>query len=205
VGNRVWPGDLWGVDSDGRLIIVEAKTCKPGTRVDPFVDFVEAGSTVAAGTSPEIEAPALRKHWRMLLEQERNFIRDHRATLRDGVPLNGRYPGVVPYSRHRASVQRWSSLYLKYLAPQLAGSGYEMRVEECLKARERQPNRRPLVVGLLALVNGGAAPLSGAGRGNLVRLREIVGRDEVRLVSIQAGLSGDSVQITSNGVSYEGG
>jgi hypothetical protein len=38
-GNDRWPGDLWGIDVSGELIILETKRFRPGG--DPFEDFLE--------------------------------------------------------------------------------------------------------------------------------------------------------------------
>lgn len=204
VGNTTWPGDLWGVDAAGRLVIVEAKTCKPGTRVDPFADFVGPGASVADGTSPAVEASALRTRWLALLQKERRFIRDHGAALRDGTSLEDCYPGVVPYSRHRASVQRWCHLYLERLADELNGPGYEDRVDQYLRTRKRHGDPVPHVVALLAVVDGGVPRLSATGRRNLLQLRDVVGADRVGAVVVRGRRAGESVEITAGPASIDG-
>src|SRR5438046_1174944 len=47
-GNKQWPGDVWGVDERGELVIVEGKM---GDRRDPFEDFVR----------PDFLPPGLRR------------------------------------------------------------------------------------------------------------------------------------------------
>ncbi len=204
VGNTTWPGDLWGVDAGGDLLIVEAKTCKRGVRVDPFIDFVGPGASVADGTSPTTKAFALRTRWRALLQKEHQFIREHRSALRNGLPLEDCYPGVVPYSRHRASVQRWRHLYLERLADELNGAGYANRVGQHLDTRARRGDRAPRVVGLLAVVEGGAPQLSAAGQRNLRQLRHLGGADRVRVVDVRGRRDGESVEITASRVLIEG-
>ena len=197
-GNTTWPGDLWGVDEAGQLIVVEAKTCKPGTKVDPFVDFVEAGASVADGTSSVTSAAALRKRWHRLLDLERTFIRQHSAALQAGARLTGCYPGVVPYSFHRASVQRWRHLYLEHLAYKLSGSDYEARVEEHLRTREREGNGKAVIVALLSVLEGGAPLLSRSGKRHLRTLSQAPTARPPVIVSVYGRLIDRSVRITAD-------
>src|SRR3990167_6071043 len=41
VGKHKYPGDLWGLDSQGGLLIVETKFDRTRARQDPFADFIE--------------------------------------------------------------------------------------------------------------------------------------------------------------------
>lgn len=195
VGNTRWPGDIWGVDASGHLIVVEAKTYKRGTGVDPIVNFVGPGAAVAAGTSPSIQAASLRTRWFQLLKKERRFIRDYGDALRDGAPLEGCHPGVVPYSRHRTPVQRWPSLYLDKVVRDLDSVAYEERVNAYLDTRERQGNPRPHLVGLIAAQDGTVPSLSASGRRHAAALQKSSGADRVRLVIVFGKRDGQADEI----------
>jgi hypothetical protein len=48
-GNTKWAGDVWGLDSRGRLLIVEAKRCGKGSATcDPFEDFLRCDPVARA-------------------------------------------------------------------------------------------------------------------------------------------------------------
>jgi hypothetical protein len=197
VGNRVWPGDLWGVDSRGELLIVEAKTCRPGARPDPFEDFVGKGRALANGTSTAVRADSLEGRWAKLLERERQFIRRYCDALRAASPLDGRYPGVMPYSRHRAQIQRWRHVYLERIVPKLDGREYVRRVRGFLRTRCRKDNPPPHFIGLLAVLEGDSTVPSAKGRCHWTALKRVAGADHVHLVAVQAQEGAGVVEIVS--------
>lgn len=88
------PGDLWGVDSKGNLLIVENKLQGSGDPFQEFIEFVE-DSGEPGGTACELE-----ERWKELLDKEKKPARLWRNDPR------GTYPGVLPYSRHRAELRR---------------------------------------------------------------------------------------------------
>lgn len=152
VGNRKWPGDLWAVDARGELLIVEAKSCTPGRRCDPFEDFVCAGRGAVEPASPSARADSLRERWSKLLEREREFIRQHANELGAGASLHGCYPGVVPYSRHRAQVQRWRHVYVERIAPWLDSPDYSGQVLQYLRKGEEKGPRSQMSLGSALLL-----------------------------------------------------
>ena len=95
VHNRVYPGDLWGVDEVGKLLIVETKLARDA-RADPFVDFVKLLAHKTA--PPALKAANLQGHWEALYEAERDFITRHResskrASMTGASHGAGRSPG----------------------------------------------------------------------------------------------------------------
>ena len=76
-GRYPWPGDLWGVDSQGELLIVESKAARGRGGQDPFRDFIgyEARKPTNNGESAFV-ACAPRRRWLSLLRKEKEFIRD---------------------------------------------------------------------------------------------------------------------------------
>lgn len=201
VGNRRWPGDLWGVDARGELVILEAKTCTRHRPCDPFEDFVGAGRGVVEGTSVSARADLLRERWSKLFECERKFIRQHAATLRAGASLRGCYPGVVPYSRHRAQVQRWRHVYLDRIRPWLDDEDYSRRVRQYLRKREEKDNPIPHLVGLGAIVEGAPLILSTKGLQHYQELVAMAGTAQVHLIEVEARRVGSrSVSLVSRQV-----
>jgi hypothetical protein len=186
VGNKSWPGDVWGVDDRGELLIVETKLWMVGTKQDPFRDFVENGALAVRPDSPCIQAEALRCRWWKDLQAERQFIKEHRRDLQVGTQLRGRYQGVVPYSSHRSQVWRWRGLYLTHVAPTLNGRRYAARVRRNLLSRRRNENPPPHFIGLFTMHESGTPALSRAGFRNYTTLCARVGRDRVHMVSVEA-------------------
>lgn len=80
------PGDLWGIDEEGQLIVVEAKAVKPGSACDPFADFLIDGEAFGRGrlTRRHVAADAVRAHWEKKLSQEREFVKRRLAVYDDG-------------------------------------------------------------------------------------------------------------------------
>lgn len=200
-GNTKWPGDLWGVDSAGDLLIVEAKVCEPRRRTcDPFEDFVgkDKGERVLDPGFETIQAASLRQRWLRLRGDEARFIAAHLHDLQHQKPLDGCYPGVVNYGRHRAYVQRWRQLYIQQIKPQLVGSDYPHRIDKWLCTRDQKGNPLPHVIGLGVLVNGARLALSAKGREHRKALIDRLGADHVHLISIEATrLSSGYIQIES--------
>ena len=81
-GNYPWPGDLWGVDASGELLIVETKSSV--YPADPFEDFLDCEQRrVSEGAFPPT-VQAIRTRWETLLHRERRFIEVNRDALRFG-------------------------------------------------------------------------------------------------------------------------
>lgn len=183
VGNRKHPGDLWGVDRRGNLIIVETKLDRGRSRQDPFEDFVRY-STLRR-VQPLWQADALEKRWRHLLRQELAFVAGELERRAGRAARRGPYPGVVPYSRHRRTVWLWQGLYSTKIAPQFRDGRYERAVERALGCREAAGNPAPVFVGLVARRTEGDPVLSAAGRRALVALRSRVGAERAVLRAVR--------------------
>ncbi|MBW2066806.1 MAG: hypothetical protein JRJ03_18000 [Deltaproteobacteria bacterium] len=128
------PGDLWGVDSLGNLLIVENKRAGGG---DPFQDFI---GFLEDYREPGIAADELLDKWEGLLTKEIES-----APLWREDPA-GTYPGVLPYSRHRAELRRWPDLTDKVEGIVL-GRTYKRDVQRKLKEREMRGSPPPIYVG----------------------------------------------------------
>lgn len=189
VEKRRWPGDLWGVDSRGELLILEAKTCTPlHPTCDPFEDFLLDGPGVVNGGCDTIHAGCLRQRWEKYFTGERTFYTEHLDDLRDGKPLEGCYPGVVTYGYHRAQVQRWRQVYIDLIARELARHDwrdYRCRVDEYLRVRKQKGNPQPHIIGLGALVDVECLRLSRKGWQHYRELARRLGPDRVHLISIK--------------------
>ena len=98
VGNSRWPGDLWGVDADGELLILECKQCR--RRDDPFHDFV---AYHRAGREEFTSEHWLAK-WQKHLQAELSLPSS--TTERP----KGRTAGSLPRSNRRSHIRRWPDL-----------------------------------------------------------------------------------------------
>jgi len=183
VGNKTYPGDLWGVDSRGDLLIVETKIIRASTTADPFEDFV---LYAREGPRQLLAAERLYQRWAELLRSERLFIREHLSMWKpDGRP-RGTFPGVVPYSSHRETAWRWQDLYRSRIAEPLASIAYERAVRRSLRSREAQGNPAPVFIGLVATIRAGDPHLSSRGRRAVAALQEQVGRHNLVFRAIRA-------------------
>lgn len=195
VGNAKHPGDLWGIDDEGILLIVETKVDTAIARQDPLCDFCEYVA------KPEVRdlwtSAELRKRWRRLFKQEMTFLREHFESFAPSVVPTGTYRGVVPYSRHRVALWRWQHLYRTQIAPRFEDGEYEARVMKALRTREENREPAPVFVGLIATTRGAEPQLSNQGRQAAVTLQSVVGRDHVLLRAIRPTDADGEVRICS--------
>ena len=178
VGNTDYPGDVWGLDSAGSLLIVETKLARNANGPDPFADFVPYARR---GRASE-----LRNRWLRLVALEDQFMRDYSARLAPGHCPVGTHRGVLPYSRHRDAVWRWHQLFEQRIAPRFRDRGYHRGVLRSFRVREAAGNPPPTFVGLLATTHDGVADLSPRGRYAMDALTRIVGARRVFLRTIRA-------------------
>lgn len=183
VGNTTYPGDLWGLDSRGDLLIVETKLARTGTRQDPFVDFVTYCRDPLSAT--RWDAQTLRDRWNKWFSCEEGFLRTQGPTLRPDRPLTGTHPGVLPYSSHRDATWRWQTLYRDRIAPRFRDGRYRRAVARSLRVRESRRNPSPTFVGVIATVRPQHPLLSAKGMAALRDLRQRVGPDHVCLRTLQ--------------------
>lgn len=110
-------GDLWGIDSSGRLLIIEA--CH-GSDSDPFLKLAAAHTAHPAPTAGEIE-----ECWRPKYEHEL-------AKAADGILPRSVQPRRDPQS----AIGRWPRL-APAIAQRIADPVYAKRVKTYLQARAK--------------------------------------------------------------------
>jgi len=102
VDDAAHPGDLWGIDGRGNLVVVESKLATRDEE-DPFVEFLEFAEPSGR---PQLDADHLLDHWLQLFEEEDEWLERPARTL-PSRPM----PGVFPYAEQRAVARRWPDLY----------------------------------------------------------------------------------------------
>ena len=170
VGKSPYPGDLWGIDERGELVIVETKLYRAGRAPDPFSDFLECSDHdyVRCHWEP---AP-LEKRWRDLLRAERQFCSKHATAFWSSPePTEGLFRGVLPYSRHRKAAWQWPTLCKERLMPLFAAHDYEQAIESSLKARA-DGNTAVAFVGVVATTLPRDPRLSAQGCRAMAALKE---------------------------------
>jgi hypothetical protein len=141
VGNKRWPGDLWGLDNEGNLLIIEAKNCRIQSRSDPFGDFVDLLMSHDSYVE-EFTSDNLRHKWESLLKKELSFPNGY-----DQRP-KGKTEGILPRSNHRKHIRRWKDI-AKRIDERIRGDSYEPTVECMLEKRKNRNNPVPHFFGLL--------------------------------------------------------
>jgi len=180
VGNKQFPGDLYGINETGRLTLVETK--RAVGRADPYEDFIGKISWFRT-----MSTATLRSRWEKLLRDERRFIEKYLSMLQQVTRFERTLPGVVPYSSRRFAVLQWPELYRSRIAPMLApGADYETKVAKYLSRREGSVMNQVSYVALFTVPRGGVPQLSKSGRENYARLIAEAGRENVHVRAVQA-------------------
>jgi hypothetical protein len=182
VGNKKHPGDLWGLDSDGDLLVVETKLDR-GHAQDPFIDFLHYSRSEQR---KRCRSGALQDHWEPLIRAEERFVQAELPNLTTRKPLAGLHRGVVPYSVHRDATWRWQALYRGRIAPLFRGPRYRRAVERGLRIRKARGNPSPIFIGLIAAVEPRSPRLSPPGARTMDALRVRARNDRVFLRLISA-------------------
>lgn len=164
-GKHRWPGDLWGIDSSGDLIILENKR---GDKKDPFEDFVD----YAEKSHDEITAKNLRGKWeeQYVWEKARGYCIE---------VLKGKQ-GIVPRSSHAGPLHRWP-LLASSISTRIRGGNYPRKVRRWLNARERRGNPQPHYVGLVVPIDKDPPEVSSPGLESRALLQAQVGDERVHL------------------------
>lgn len=136
VGNSRWPGDLWGIDSAGDLLVIEAKQCK--RRDDPFVDFVKFHRTARE----EFSAAHWRRKWERHYSSELSFPNG----WSERPP--GMTDGILPRSNKRSHLRRWTDL-TKCIDDQIRADQYSQSVKRYLQVRDKSHNPPPYYLALM--------------------------------------------------------
>lgn len=189
---RKGPGDLWGLDSEGRLIIIETKFDPVAGPKDPFksfVPYIKSGIDDHSWTTKE-----LRARWLKYFASERNFVENELATFWSTKPMTGTYRDSVPYSFRRYAVWRFRSLYCTSIAPLIVNGTYQRAIDRALRLREAAGDPPPVFVGLVASMTANFQ-LSKEGRKNLLVLQRRAGESRVHLRAINATLGSKGLRI----------
>ena len=186
-GKRPWPGDLWGLDAAGNLLIVETKLAKAQRGMDPFEDFVgfEKPSPSWKGNSV-FDSSTLFDRWNPLLQQEKRFIREQTTHLRQGIWDRKHFSGIVPYSYKRVEVWRWREIYLSKIAPKVENGRYEEAVSRGMTKRKEKGNPKPHYIGFFTVCPNGEPRLSARGKVNHAELCKISTPERVHLLAAEA-------------------
>jgi len=187
VGRAHYPGDLWGLDSKGELLIVETKIDRGRRTQDPFEDFVGFVERQAGrSTKNTIRADTLVQRSIDLFKKEHQFLQLHHDDFIRHDEFRGTYPGVLPYSYHRHAQWYWPELYRDTIARRLVTPSYRASIESALKVREHRGNPQPQFFGLLATIHNGDPKLSARGRAHHETLIGEAGSDHVHLRAVRA-------------------
>jgi len=184
-GNDRWPGDLWGIDASGELILLETKRFL--RRGDPFEDFLEFEHRLREGVRLPPTVDEIRKHWEDLLEDEQRFLKANRSALQAGSSQRIAGSGIVPYSSKRLMTWRWRGLYLERIAPTVDSPEYRtlgrVRLER-LRNRSWSPHYFALFT-VLAPETPSKTPFSARGKMRYEELRALVSPGHVHIRSIR--------------------
>lgn len=171
------PGELWGIDTEGELLLVSLRIGGTKRRVDPFAPFV-SGRNPSRGKlfhddrtrtrrGTVLHADWLRSQWRDSLAREVSRIDHNRPGDEDA--MAGELC-LLPHGRRGAALRRWIGARLYDPLPLLTTSDYVANVMAALKRRAatRQPKHH--YVGILVGTAGEAVRFNTAGRDNYTRL-----------------------------------
>lgn len=151
VGKKRWPGDLWGVDADGELILVENKKLpiRDWRIHDPFIDFRSFQTNLRRSTAEFIQCGSLRPRWDRLYRCEVKF------GSADGKSIwwedRSKKSSVLPNSHKRGALKRWQELAKEFIGPRIlpeTGS-YSRTIGNFLNRRQQRSNPPPHYCGLL--------------------------------------------------------
>jgi len=140
-GNKRWPGDLWGLDNEGNLLIIEAKNRRTQLKSDPFVDFEDLLMSHDSCVE-EITSENLRQKWERLLKKELIFPNGY-----DQRP-KGKTGGILPRSNQRKHIRIWEDI-AKRIDERIRSDDYKFTVDRLLKKRKSRNNPVPHFIGLL--------------------------------------------------------
>jgi hypothetical protein len=178
-GDDPYIGDLWGVDDEGELLVIEGKRYKGGKRYNPFAKFLEYKVSLVPRTQE------LKTKWKLLWKNE---VSDSSRTTERRVVRSG----ILPNSSKDVCPKRWCDLTLqaeRYVRPET--SEYQLRVEEFLDLRGKRGDPPPHFCGLLVAERqrGLAVPITI--ETSMRELATRVGSDHVHAFLASATLTAD--------------
>lgn len=190
VGNTRWPGDLWGVDTGGDLLIIESKQCR--RHDDAFTDFVEFHRHGRL----ELSAVHWQQKWAAHLRDEIAFP--------DGLverPKNST-GGILPRSNKRSPLRRWPDL-ATWIDEYIRSPQYSDAVVESLQARADSDDPTPFYFALMIESTSCQRLLTDAAISSGRKLLQLVGPGHVRVVAISClHLPEDQARITARQVRF---
>lgn len=180
-GKKTYPGDLWGVDERGSLVLVETKRATGQAKQDPFLDFLEYERVAKFPSGDKLFLRAKK-----LLTEEVKFITESRPFFDNGSLPVKFHRGVVPYSSKRSAVRRWHHLYSEEILPML------LNKDEYLTHLDRNLQKfsgRKDAIHYFGFVLTNALQancLSKSGEESLGNLRGVAGTERVHFVQVTA-------------------
>ena len=174
-GNTTYPGDLWGIDSDGRILAIETKM---GKRKDPFIDFLDYEK--AGEKENYINPSTLIERWQDLYAQEKSFWAENKSDIQNNTLSPKTASGILPYSSKRYATIEWGYLYTDVIAPSLfENDDYKDKVKEFIERREKIAEKNIYYFGLTLVNETKDMVFSVKGENHAKELVSIVGKEQV--------------------------
>lgn len=171
VGNTRWPGDLWGIDSKGDLLIIEAKQCK--RRDDPFIDFVNFHNP----SREEFSAT----HWQ--LKWKKHFTAEVSFPNGWSERPPGKTDGILPRSNKRSHLRRWPSLS-RHIDDQIRTQEYACDMQRYLQIRDDLNNPAPHYIALMIETDQNYPILTDAAKKSARTLQAISGDKHIGVIAV---------------------
>jgi hypothetical protein len=171
VGNTRWPGDLWGIDSAGDLLIIEAKQCK--RRDDPFIDFLKFHNP----SRQELSAVHWQLKWRKHLSAE--------VSSPNGWSIRppGKTDGILPRSNKRSHLRRWPSLS-RLIDDQIRTRQYTQNVQRYLQVRDQLHNPAPYYIALMIETDQKYPILTDVAKKSARALQTVAGDNHIGVIAV---------------------
>lgn len=149
-GKEFYPGDAWGVDEEGNLLIVECKKQNPRKSREikddkyenPFYDFLPFHEK----DLPQFKSEKLKEKWKDLYKKEKDF-------KNSWIERGKKTPGIIPRSNKREAIRRWKALCIDKIDDYIRNKEkekYEEKAYKYLKIRESARNPLPHYFGIIA-------------------------------------------------------
>lgn len=179
VGNTRWPGDLWGIDTKGNLLIVEAKQCK--RRDDPFMDFVRYHN------SSRLEFSAI--HWQV--KWQKHFLSEISFPNCWAERPSGRTDGILPRSNKRSHLRRWPELS-QLIDDRIRSKQYAENVKRNLAIRNKLLNPTPHYIALMIETDLNYPILTDDAKKSAKTLQKICSKNHIGVIAIHCKITSDN-------------
>lgn len=168
-------GALWGLDSEGNLIIVETKFERGGSLKDPFESLLPYVKRKARDHT--WSAKELRAKWLDWVASEKTFLETEIAMFCSTELISA---GASPYSLDHHAVWRFRSLFLTLVTRAIFSERYQHDIDRALQLREKAGDPPPIFASVVASMRD-KFQLSSEGRKNLRVLQKYVDPSRVVL------------------------